>query len=260
MGVTAKVFENKTYHEDFEFAFKYNRWLLYLMAAWPDFQNPILKVCSKIVNVWYGFFLLGSLTLHCVTKFYKRDELGQLYELMGALNIYLSVLVKYIILVYHNKTISDCIQQMDYDWRYTFENSREIMLEHAKISRIFTLMQTSIWSSALFTWYLSVWIKKPTVVDNVTVYELPYDTYFEDFDARTAPYCFYVTLLHFLGDVVMCLTSSAICLIITLVLHVCGQYVVLESTVQTFGNDKLSDRQLNVYIARFLKKHVSLLR
>lgn len=255
-----KVSENTSYNKDFEFAFKYSRWLLYSMAAWPDLQNSILKVCCRIVSILYIFLIIGGCSLHFITMFNMGDDLQQFIETLGLLNTYTGILLKYIVIIAHKKTIEACIRQMNFDWRYMFENSREIMLKHAKISRYFLLILTSGYLGMCMSWHITVWLQKPTVVNNDTLYELPYVTYFKDIDAQTAPYCFYIYVVHFLCDLVLCLTSCSICIVVTFVMHVCGQYLVLESFVQSFGNEELNDRQLNLYIARFVKRHVSLLR
>lgn len=260
MAIGAEIHENTSYHEDFEFAFKYNRWLLYSMAVWQDVKNPILKVCSRILNVVYIFIILGAFAVHWSTIYYKRNDTEGFFQAIMLQNVYVPLFIKYIIIKSNYKTIRACVRQMDSDWKYMYENSRKSMLEHAKTSRVFLILVTSIWLSTWLSYNISSWLQKPTIVDNVTLYALSYETYFEDFDARTAPYCFYFNALHFVFDGVMILTALNICLIITFVMHVCGQYKILESIVRAFGNDELSDRQLNIYIGRFLKKHVSQLR
>lgn len=200
MEIRAEIFENTSCYEDFESEFKYSRWILYLTAAWPDHQNPNLKVCSRLVNVLYFVFMLGALILHGCTMFYKRDEVGQFFEIVGLINVYAGIFLEYVILISQSKTIRACIRQMDINWKYMFKNSRKIMLKHAKISRLVFLTQTSTWLGVWLSWHITVWLQKPIVIDNVTLYALPYDTYFKEFDARTAPYCFFVYIIHFLAD------------------------------------------------------------
>lgn len=260
MKVRANVIENTTYHEDFEFAFGYNRWLLKVLVIWPDFQNSMLKVCSSIVRVFYCCLVSGTVSIQFSTTYYKRDEFGIFMEMIGLLNIYIVTFIKYIILTTHIKTIQACIRQMESDWRYMFENSREVMLQYARISRVFLLITTSVWMGVVVCWHSTVWLTEARVVDNVTLYVLPYNTYFETFNAEAAPFFFYIDGVYFLCDTFLSLMSCNICLIITVVMHVCGQYVILQSIVHTFSDEKLSDRQLKICIARFLKKHVCLLR
>ena len=258
-----EIFENPHYNEDIEYALKLNRWQLYASACFPatgrfSFFLNIFRRCVNTIYVTCMLILVFPLV--CSPIFLDQDTSTSVQDLcIGVLGI--AFALKYVVIVLNDKNVQICFDYVYQDWKNIFHGSRDIMLKYAKISRQFAIMIGLSGIMVDVAWQTNAIIRKPIVVDNVTIHFLTFKGDFFIFDGKQDPYFTYVFIFQLITQVIFSIATSSTCIIITFMSHICSQYEILANVITKFGNIANVDIHLiNEYYKRIVKKHNKLLR
>ena len=260
-GNKVKIIENISYNADMEYAYKYSRWLLLAAACWPVSKKKrfILWLCFRLLNIVQLIFMLGFIITMFLSLFYNDLRKSEQAQEIGIVTICIGFTFKYLFLISKSKTYQFCVEQINDDWRYIFRDSRNIMLRYAKKTRKYILILSFFLCSAWISWQAAAVVKKPSVHDNMTFFELPMPAHFYFFDARHLPYYYCGMAFQSVAILILLITLCNICTPLTYVIHICGQYKVLESLVRKFGYDNYNSKNL-AYIRLIVKKHYKIIR
>ena len=259
-----KIINNRHYYADLEFALKYNQWLLYLSGSWPvskkhpSLQRIFVRFANLVIVLVMIFLLLPLLLSSVILDQNKSENIKNLaFLIVGP-----GYIIKYIILVCNSDKFYECMQQIYADWYNIFSGSRKIMLKYARYNRNFLIVMTSSFLLTCVSWQSMAFLKKVTVIDSVTVHNLPFSGYYFLFDGQFEPYYFHVRLFQFFAHFVFMLSCCNTSIIaVTLMLHICGQYKVLSNNVSEFGNRNWEDiSNAKIYLKRIVNKHYTLMR
>ena len=106
--------KDKQYDADFEFAFRFTRWLLYLSTSWPVHrQNLILYIFVRFFN----FIFVSMLTSVIVSPMFLNpivlcQDLSQKIKDLSLMIICAGYIIRYIIFACNSKTFRDCIRNV----------------------------------------------------------------------------------------------------------------------------------------------------
>lgn len=262
MNHEIEIIKNSHYKEDLQYAIKLNRWLLYLTGCWPMNHSILLQIFFRIINCVIIFSLTVLLLPMLLAPIFIYDDNSQKIKEICLVIVGFGYVTKYTTLACSVKKIKFCIEQIDKDWCYILNGSRNVMLRYAKFNRSSTMILVVLTATVLISWEIVATGKVDTMIDNVTVHSLSFPAYYVVFDGRFDPYFDYVKIFQlFVYYPIFVLSANTNCIIITLLLHVCGQYEILANIIMKFAScDWLGDTNFNDYLGCIIKKHYTLMR
>lgn len=240
MDINFQVIQNPHHVKDFKYAFNFNRWLFYILGIW--FFDGHYSVKKKILNMIYKiFFVIAMLTFVAsliLGSLYTSENFTELFRGLFIAMISSIATIKHIIfLVDQNQSTYFFVKQINSDWEYIFDGSRNIMRKYAKRSRAVTKVVVLSLFSCIFLFFLVPLFKKPVNIDNVLYHELPVMVHYYFFDPRVEPYYYYAYIILLFSDCAAVFTFFSLCQLITFILHACGQYEIVSALINNLKLD-----------------------
>ena len=254
-----QIVQNKSYHIDVEFAFKYNRWLLYLSACWPfnEKKSLLLELLNKIGNFLTVFAMIGfvmPLLFLAITS--NEDKTQQIKDVAFAL-IGPGYIMKYLIFIYNKSNLKACIEQLQSDWCNIFHGSRNVLLKYAKVNKNFVTIMMIMYFLNVVNWQIYTLMKNSRFVNNLTVHNLPMGEDYGFFNGGHDPYYPYAHAVQCIGQFLIMVSTCNTAIIVTFMLHLCGQFRVISNIIIKFGDTNWPGK---VYLKQVIKKQYSSMR
>nr|AGS43069.1 odorant receptor Or3j [Cephus cinctus] len=207
-------------------------------------------------------FVIIPACLHTILV--QKDPKVKL-KMIGPLGFCVMVIVKYFVFVVRAKNIKICVDHVVADWRnVNTTEDREIMIDSAKIARIFTVGAALLMygGGCSYTMLLPLTASKSVSSSNVTIRVLPYPCYFFIFDPQVSPTYEIVFCAQILCNIVRYSTTSGVCsLAVVFAMHVDGQCQVLMRLLEDFVNgDREKSSTLHQRLTNVVVRHLRILR
>ncbi|XP_066595269.1 uncharacterized protein [Prorops nasuta] len=259
---------NKSFVEDTKFSVQPNRLFLLLIGAWPQSNHTsriflIVSYVLRTVNIIL-FILLGvPCILEAVLGNFNMES--KLMLVLSPAVAAFSSNLKYLFLLFSQKDIHWCIQQIENDWRFARNaKEREIMLNSASKGRYITAV-CAIWANTAVFLYLFMFGNKMSITTNGTtpIKHLPIPFYRGLLETETSPnYEIILALQLILGFVINCITISSCSLAAVLVTHANGQFKLLMDRLRGFVDEYLVEKKEKARkkLANIVESHLRILR
>lgn len=259
-SVSLSYINNPHRNRDVEYSFYKNKILHYMTATWRV-RNESL--CRRLLilsaQVFYNFFIvffnLGF--LFGILTYIHSTELR--VKLFLNSSFFYAFHMKYIILTVQGTNIRFCYEQLQSLWENIFIGSRQHMLYYAKRARKTATISITLVYIVVMTWQAVAIAQKVTVVNNVTIHNLPYPSHYFFFNSYVDPYYIYVHSYHistqlFFGALISITSTPA-----TFGIQISGQYDLLIHFVHTLSANE-SPENFKSKIKMIIRRHHDLMR
>ncbi|XP_014484217.1 PREDICTED: odorant receptor 82a-like [Dinoponera quadriceps] len=259
----SKTISTGMQRNDLNYAQQVTRIILRMIGVWPISKTAsnAERLAIRLLNVscylLFAFILVPGLLL----VFLKERDLKRRVRLLGPLlNCWMSCL-KYTLLVYHEKQIRICLEQMRQDWRDIVDgNDRKVMLSKARMGRKLAIFSAAFMYIGGLSYRTLMPLSKGRMLTpmNITVRALACPSYFVKFDEQASPaYEIVFTLQFFAGLITYSVTCGAAGLAAFFIMHVCGQLAVLTGKFQRLNDISVpEDRAVATLLADIVEHQV----
>lgn len=233
MSREIRIIRNPTYEKDYDYAFKYNRWLFHLILVSPskNYSRLKVKIFNSLYEVIYVALMLSMIVSSLLGTFRYCINSIEMFKSLFLILIFSGNMIKYVVLAKQYKSIYTCIQSLDFDWKYIVDGSRGVMMKYAKTNRTLFQVVFFVVTTAVLFWQFAALFQKPVVVDNVAYYDPPFISDYVYFDARVKPYYYFACFLQLIQQLTNVIIYALTCQSISFILHICGQFEILSATI-----------------------------
>nr|UEN71191.1 olfactory receptor 8 [Gregopimpla kuwanae] len=261
---------NKFYKSDIESTIQYSRWFLQSLGLWPMISknsSTIEKYISKcliVICFVAMIYLIVPAALYIILK--EKSTIGKVMRL-GPLGACLSIIFKYVFIVFRCKTIKLCLEHMEYDWMTVEkDNEREIMTKNARVGRAVTIIACVFMYTGGMFYNMIMPLLKGNVINerNETIRPLVYPGFDIFVDPQKSPnYEIIFCTTCAAASVRYTVTIAACNLAAVFVSHTCGQIQIVISRLERLfdGIDgEQNGEKLQERISSLIQCHVNSLR
>lgn len=180
--------QNESYISDFYYAVQISTCLLKPIGAWPLGEDiSRLKVALHKLHMAIGTVLILFTIVPIIVQMIKEKwSVFLILRTICPLLFTISILARYILLLWHQDRLKSCIDHVTDDWRSTIiVEDRDIMLANAKTGRTFGIVSvTFMFSCGALYFMLPMVLLNVINEDNVTVRAHPSPCEFLVFDSK----------------------------------------------------------------------------
>ncbi|XP_066595220.1 uncharacterized protein [Prorops nasuta] len=246
-----KVTVNPFYQSDFNYSTELNRWLFKLIGVWPRSLDDlrIFKILQNVLICFEYILFVYLLASNILYLMFEEIDLQIQIRSFFPLSAWTMTFVKYSYLLINGNDIFYYLKRMENDYRrVNSSENRDIMLNHAKIGRYIVSIVT-IWLYMGCVFYVIVGSRRTSFVqgnETVFVKHLPFPIYSKLINLTVSPN--YELLLA--GQTLACFSVVSIIantnnLAVLLVVHVCGQVMILKRFLKSLVSNKKAEKKTN---------------
>jgi len=261
----AIVYDHK---KDMQLSVQLNRWMLKLIGAWPK-SSAILWVeryVYMLLNVICTSLISFLVVPAVICIILEMDNAYIILKLSGALSFCVLAIVKYFLLIFHQKDIRNGIKHIEDDWINTrYYDDRIIMIRSAKFGRhLVTICAFFMYGGAVF-FYLAMPFSVGKIKENggnLTYQPLVYPVARVIIDVRYSPaneIFFWIQCLS--GFLAHSITASGCSLAAMFAMHAYGRMEILMQWIEHLvdGRKDLNDN-VNERLAMIVQQHIQILQ
>ena len=262
-----KVFSNDQYKSDYEFAIKFNNFLLQPIGLWPlTSKNSRLERFFSKISVIYSTFVLLFMTVPAWIELILLKDFQTILQKLGPLSFHMTCAVNYCLFMMHQDKIHFCLERVFDDWRdVKSEEDRAIMKKNVETARYLIVMCAAFRYGGAFSFATVFTILQNYALssENITVRNLPYHGRFIIFNEEASPFYEVVFSIQSLSTFITCSVICGVCsMIFFFVMHICGQLEIVMRLLNNFvdGNSNDEFKIVNRKIGEITEQHIKSLR
>ncbi|XP_044576209.1 odorant receptor 85c-like [Cotesia glomerata] len=256
---------NSTIFDDIE----YTQQLLSILAIWPLVSKS--STIKKIISVIHLLVIIGSLIwnilFRCIFIYIYVKKFDDQIMLIGPTFFRVIILLKYLAIIYHRRTIKKIIEHIQTDWNNVeCQEQQNIMMKNVQINRQVTLVFAFLMyvSGAFYNFVMPHIIPLLTHRGsrNATQRLTIFPGYNVLFDVQKSPIYEITFFFHifsvFAGfSVLICACNLAI----VLVTHACGQIQIIISQLNSLIDNFMKDENtVFIEFASLIRRHVRVIK
>ncbi|XP_017878907.2 uncharacterized protein LOC108624258 [Ceratina calcarata] len=270
--VTMTITLTNPWDRDWTYSLQMNRWILKSIGVWPIalYETTPEKI-NSVILACISTFLISFLLVPCAlcTLLDKTGDLDAKIKMIGPLSFCVMAAIKYYILVSRGAEIAKCLGMMRDDWARIYlqqnQEEKETMRENARFGRSLAVFcAVFMYSGGFFyTTVMPLCTKRTEIIDNETVRSQAFPIYRGLLDPRTSPSFEIVQLMQCLsGFVIYSVTVGACGLAAVFVMHVCGQFKIIEIKLNKLVDRTIVEKQRDTHgdrLGDIVEYHIQIL-
>ncbi|CAD6201199.1 GSCOCT00000007001.3-RA-CDS, partial [Cotesia congregata] len=248
---------------------EYTQQLLSILAIWPlvSKSSTIKKIISVIHLLVIISSLIWNILFRCIFIYIYVKKFDDQIMLIGPTFFRVIILLKYLAIIYHRRTIKKIIEHIQTDWNNVeCQEQQNIMMKNVQINRQVTLVFAFLMyvSGAFYNFVMPHIIPLLTHRGsrNATQRLTIFPGYNVLFDVQKSPIYEITFFFHifsvFAGfSVLICACNLAI----VLVTHACGQIQIIISQLNSVIDNFMKDENtVFIEFASLIRRHVRVIK
>jgi len=257
-----KMFANKNYKLDIDYAFELNRFIFRLLSIWPYARTKSLipEILERVVVVLASYIFLTCELIPAILymAIVQRETRARL-KVVTTVIFTIQAMAKYGQLLFSRNQVKNCLVQIEDDWRNVADShDRDVMIDKARIGRRLLIICAVFMYSTGVSYRMIIPLSRGKIVteQNITIRHLLSPNYFVLFDTQLSPAYEIVLIMQLFSGFIKYTITTAVCGLAGLaVMHICAQLEILMVLMNNLINER-ELKNMNEKLAIIVKHQI----